>query len=216
MENNTGLPPGRLMRFDELEQGMHVMSPDGVVEIAEAHDVHIPEKMYEIIGEDNEPLKVSGNHLWYIETQNDRSMHSMRLKQGKNVLSDLTDAAYETLEETAFDDTDNIIETSLADMIELVDGFENTEKNAVLTRIAKSIGHIAENDTVIQDISSAEQHRGTTVKMYDAVVFCQQILALTGDRKYRKRWGIKVGQVVTTEDLVHLYDSAELPVVDML
>lgn len=211
------LPPGKLVRFDELEPGMHIMSPNGPVEIMNAYDTHIPEKMYEILLEGAEtPLKASGNHLWYVVTQNDVSMHSMRLKQGKKALQNLDADMIYTLEETAYDTTHNILETSLADMVSLVGGMENTEKKTTLTRIAQSIGHIAENRAVIHDDSATEGYRTTVLRMYDAVVFAQQILALTGKRKYKKQWPIKVGRVITTEDLVNIYDTAELPVIEML
>lgn len=211
------LPPGRVMRFADLKPGMKVLGPNGVVEIAETHDIHVPETMYEIEGEGaSEPIRVSGNHLWYVETANDKSMHSLRLRESKKAFADLSDDAYETLEETAYDTSHNIIETSLADMFELVDAFENKHKEAAVTRIAKSLGHITEVNTTFQDIAYDEVEEGAMIKMYDAVLFSQQILALTGKRKYRKQWTVKIGQVITTERLVEIYETVELPVVKML
>lgn len=213
------LPPGKLMRFDKLEPGMRVMSPNGIVTVGNTYDVHVPETMYEILTDASDvPLKASGNHLWYIETANDRSMHRMRLKYSQQVLRPLPDSVRSALEMHAEDTTGIAEERSLSGMLEIVEDLESSTKakHAVFSRIAKSIGHVAEEETVIQDLGSHDKHRTSTMKMYNATVFSQQVLALTGERKYRKRWIVKVGQVVTTEDLVHLYRDAELPVMNML
>lgn len=204
-----------LKKFGDLVEGDIIRGQDGrSVRVTKAYEVHTPEKMYEIENEFGEILKASGNHLWYIETDLDYSLHRSRRKEGKEFFSDLSAEAIELLLESTDYETDT--ETSLMDMVALTNVIGNRPATQAIIRIAESIGHIAENDTVLQDIDSGEMITNTTVRTYDARMFSQQILSLTGKKEYKNKWPLIVGRVVTTEEIVNFYSDAELPVMTLL
>lgn len=198
-------------RFDELQPGDYVIGSDGKpVPVTAVYDQHIPEVMWEIETEDGEIIQASGNHLWYCETRLDWELLGSRKREGKKLLKHLTPQALDLLEETAT--KEEIVETRLIDMIVLVQASEKPELARAITRIAEAIGHVAENTTKYEDMAFGEEE-SETIRTYDARLFAQQILVLTGKRKYRKRWKLIVGSIMTTDDMIELGDSVEIPFV---
>lgn len=204
-----------IKRFGDLIPGDIIRGADGKeVRVVEAYDPHMPETMYELEMDSGVSIKASGNHLWYIETALDYSLHRKRRKDGRKLLKNLSDEAIELLEESAYYETPT--ETALIDMIALIDGIDNQRAVKAMARIAESIGHIAENTTALEDLATGDIIEKATVRTYDAKIFAQQILSLRGVRADRKRWPLVLGRVVKTEDIVNFYSNAEIPVMRAL
>lgn len=200
-----------LKRFGDLVPGDIIRGADGrEVEVVAAHEPHIPEKMYELELDDGSTLKVSGNHLWYIETEFDYSLHRKRRSDGKRLFKNISEEGLELLIESA--SYEDYTETALMDMVALADAVDNPEATQALVRVAESIGHVAENNQALEDLASGEILESVLVRTYDAKIFSQQILSLIGKKEFKKRWPLVVGRVVTTEDIVNFYADAELPV----
>lgn len=69
-----------LKNFGDLKPGDKLIGSDGKhTEVTKVYDKHIPDKMYEIEMEDGEVIQVSGNHLWYCETDEDEKNKDMYL-----------------------------------------------------------------------------------------------------------------------------------------
>lgn len=201
-----------LVKFGDLQDGDIIRGANGEpLMVKKTYNTHIPETMYEIEADNGNIIKASGNHLWYIETSNDYSMHRQRRISGKKIVSKLNSDALQLLVETA--ESEDEIETSVADMIELVGSRKDPEVVQMIVRIAESLGHIAENNSEMSDLHTGEKIT-TENRTYDAKLFSQQILSMFG-RKMKKRWPLIIGRVVTTEQLVTLYEDAELPVMKM-
>lgn len=204
-----------LKKFGDLKPGDVILGTDGrEVTVVEAYDEHVPESMYEIEMEDGSVVKASGNHLWYIETSLDYQMHRQRRAIGKELLKDLSVEQISKLLDIAEDSSNNIIETSLIDMVILIGRKDNQRNIHMLERIASSLGPIAESNVMYRDYETNEDidDLTTTVRHYDAVLFAQQILTLSGKKEFRKRWNLIAGQVVTTCDMLSIAKDIDIPV----
>lgn len=203
-----------LKKFGDLKPGDVILGRDGKpTTVVEAYDEHIPERMFEIEMENGATIKASGNHLWYIETKFDHSYHRQRRLKGKKALEKITKEMIENLEGIAT--AEDEIETSLSDMVNLLEAEGNQAIIQSLDRIASSLGHISENKNIYRDyLTGEEMENPTAVRHYDAKQFCQQILSLTGKRKFKKKYPLIVGQVTTTESLLELGEDVELPVIE--
>jgi len=206
-----------LKRFGDLVPGDIIRGPNGEeVVVREAYDQHVPERMFEIELENGESIKASGNHLWYIETDFDHSYHRERRREGKQLLSkQLNEEMMNNLFEIAVSEDE--IETSLMDMTNLLDAWDNRPVIYLLERILESIGHVSENKAQYQDLMTGETYVNPVndVRHYDARRFAQQILSLTGKKKFVKKYPLIVGKVITTLDLLELPD-ADIPVMKPL
>lgn len=205
-----------LKKFGDLQVGDVILGPNGEeVTITQAYDAHMPERMFEIELENGESIKASGNHLWYVETKFDYEYHRERRREAKKLLKTvLTSEMLDNLREIAISDDD--IETSLTDMVNLLEAGDNRPIQYILERVARSIGHVSENTVTYQDMEMSDvdsEDLTYDVRHYDASVFCQQVLSLTGQRKYKKQYPLVVGSVVTTLELMDLY-QVEIPVLN--
>lgn len=203
-----------LKRFGDLEPGDVVKDDNGEVTVIEAYDEHIPETMYEVETESGATVKASGNHLWYVETSLDINLHSERRRIGSKLFKKLPKNVIDELLEIAEYSGEEEIETALIDMIALLDVENNPEAVASLIRIAESIGPISENNIKMRDLYVNEDTIVNTVRNYDAKRFAQQILSLTGNKKFRKKWSLVVGRVVTTERMLELSENFEVYIPD--
>lgn len=208
MKNMTS----EIKSFGEIQEGDHIVGSDGLpVEVVKVYEKHYPEKMYEIELENGEVVKVSGNHLWYIETNNHLSMFHSRVKNARKFLKKrLTEENVERLLEVA--NSDEMIETALIDMVAAIDSVNVPEGERIIARIASSLGKVSDNNEILKDYETGEIINENNVPFYDAKLFCQQILALYNN-KYAKCWKIVKGEVVTTEDLLAYYSEVNLPTV---
>ena len=129
-------------RFGDLEVGDEIPDDNDDWEtVVEVYDEHLPESMYEVTTDEGQVVEVSGNHLWYVETSLDRSLHAHRLKNSAKVLQRcLSEEVVEAFEMIATDDDNEyLIETMLKDMIELSES-RDPELLGVFSRIAESVG----------------------------------------------------------------------------
>lgn len=198
-----------LKNFGDLQPGDQLIGSDGQpVTVVRAYDEHIPETMWEIELEDGSLIKASGNHLWYCETRLDWELHSLRKKTAKKLLKNVTPQAIALLEESA--SKENPVETRLVDMVTLLQAASNQEYVNVITRVADAIGHVSENTMVFEDLNG-EGDEEESIRTYDARVFAQQLLKLTGKRKY-KHYRLIVGSIMTTDAMMELGETVEIPV----
>lgn len=204
-----------LKKFGDLVPGDVIRGADGrEVKVVAAYDEHVPETMYELELDSGATIKASGNHLWYVETEFDYSLHRKRRADGKRFFKNISKDGMELLIEQA--NYVDYTETALMDMVALADAVGNREATQALVRIAESMGHVAENNQALEDLESGEVIQDVMVRTYDAKIFSQQILSLTGKREYKKRWPLIVGRVVTTEDIVNFYANSDIPVMNKL
>lgn len=200
-----------IKRLEDIAPGDMVEGSDGQpVEVMVVHETHLPETMWEIELDNGVVIKASGNHLWYCETMLDWELHASRKRDAKKALKDIRPQAIGLLEEAAA--KEQIVETSLIDMITLLQATDQPPLLHVITRIAESIGHIAENISTL-DMLDEDEVREEILRMYDARLFAQQILALTGQRKYKKTH-IIVGSIMTTDRMMELSETIEIPVTE--
>lgn len=206
-----------LKRFGDLEPGDVILGADGQeVTVVKTYDEHTPEKMYEITMEDNTTIKASGNHLWYVETSIDYGTHRTRRKKARQLLKNLDPKKIQQLDNIANMGTEEEVETSLIDIITLLNAENNPDMFHLLVRIAESLGHISESNITLQDVINQETETYSTVPGYDAKQFAQQILSLTGIKKYKKKYPLIIGKVITTEELLNINSSINIPFVKQL
>lgn len=225
IEENLGIEKNKLdtagpfeyevKNFGDLVEGDYIQGPDGSpVEITSVYEKHIPETMYEIEIEDGNKIKVSGNHLWYVETENNLAMHHNRVKEARKYLKNkLSSENINQLLDVANSDED--IETALIDMVAAINSVNNNEGVRIVARIARSLGKVSDNNEMLKNYETDEILSENNIPYYDGKLFCQQILALY-DKKYARKWKIRKGEVVTTEELLDFYDTANLPVIEKL
>lgn len=196
----------------DIEIGDMIVGSDGEpTRVTAAYDVHVPEKMFEIELEDGSVIKASGNHLWYVETSVDKDLHKQRIRVGRKFLKNIDSEIITVLEDTAYSKDE--IETSLIDMVTLLKAEDTPLLTQLIVRVAESIGHVAETNTSVQDMETGEQiDFKEGFRTYDARLFCQQLLVLTGQKKYVKKWDLICGRVVSTENLLFLGENISIPV----
>lgn len=198
-----------LKNFGDLQPGDQLIGSDGQpVTVVRAYDEHIPENMWEIELEDGSLIKASGNHLWYCETRLDWELHALRKRTAKKLLKNATPQAIALLEESAA--KENPVETRLVDMVTLLQAAGNQEYVNTIERVADAIGHVSENTMVFEDLNG-EGGEEESIRTYDARLFAQQLLKLTGKRKY-KHYRLIVGSVMTTDAMMELGETVEIPV----
>ena len=200
-----------LRSFGDLQEGDEVATTGGRwQQVARAYPEHVPVSMYEIeVG--GTVMQVSGNHLFYVESDLDRQLHASRLKtSAKTLQKHLSQKALDDLWEIVNDDSGYEIEMLLSDMVNLLEASGDLEVENIITRVAESIGPISEVNVVPEDVETGRRGSGRKVAGYDGRRFAQQLLSLTGIRKYRKRWPVIVGRVVTTEEMLGLMESFDV------
>lgn len=199
------------MRFGDLKGGETILTPDGQMGVVgKAYDVHIPESMYRLTDSEGGEIEASGNHLWYVVTEVNRDLHKRRLKEGAKIGKLLSKESIEALESVAFDE--RLLEMAIVDVLELMDEVEENSEGLhdAVVRTAESIGHIAE-ETISYEEDFEESETSETMRSYDANRFAKQLLSLFNIKKYRKKWPVIVGEVMTTEDIVNLECDVWIP-----
>lgn len=196
--------------FGSLQEGDEIKGVDGHWhKIVADYPEHTPEEMFEVETDSGRTIKVSGNHLWYVETSLDRSLHPSRLKDSRRCFSNLDGEVVERLWEIALYETE--VETTLSDMIELLQFKDDNSAVSCLVRIAESIGPIAESNIVVEDLLDESESMTNKIPGYEARRFAQQILSLRNQKDGRPRgrtarslWPVIVGRVVKTSDIMQL------------
>lgn len=204
-------------KFGDLKPGDVIRGSDGrEVVVTRAYDAHMPERMFEIELENGSTIKASGNHLWYVETSFDHAYHRERRREARVALKKLlTEEMLNNLINIA--ESENDIETSLMDVNNLLEADDKRIINYILERVVESIGHISENSSEMEDLLTGERIVSPVndVRHYDAKLIAQQVLSLTGKRKYVKKYPLVVGKVVTTLDLLEM-DDVDIPVLQSI
>lgn len=198
-----------VLNFNQLREGDVLQGTNGNTTVLKVYEEHLPKTMYRLEFEGGKIIEASGNHLWYIETDLDRSLHRKRIKDAKKLFKKTSAETIEDLLDIAA--KDEVVETRLIDILDLFGASSGQGEMAkAIKRVASSIGHIAEENTIFQDMSTGETEDGISVRIYDARLFAQQILALH-DRKFRKKWPLILGSVVTTAELSRIALSVDIP-----
>lgn len=219
-KNIRGIKEYEIKDFGDLQAGDKIIGPKGEeFTIKHAYVEHVPEKMYELILDDGTSegvlIKASGNHLWYIEPEEDKIAHSTRLQNSKKLLTGIeadnsgwVEEALSVLDmneysqyEMAFDDFYNFFDFIV----------NENDRYFLVKRVLDSIGHIVEESNVNRDLVSGEEQLGGMEKLYDAQRAFKQFLSLTGVKEYRKKWPVIVGRVVTTDEIFEKYPDTEIP-----
>lgn len=199
--------------FENLREGDVIPGPQGPVTLRRRYDTHVPERMFRLELEDGRVIDASGNHLWYIETRHHYSMARERLRMAKRVFRGITPSMAADLLELA--EHPQEVETSLRDLVSLLELEDSREGLETIYRVASSLGHVAEEGGVVEDLYTGEHLEVPgSLRTYDARRFAQQLLALSS-RRYRRRWPLVVGEVVTTEDLISMdLSTVTIPALD--
>ena len=201
-----------LVTFGELVEGDVILGPDGSpVAVTRAYDPHLPERMYELELEDGTTIQASGSHLWYVEPASDLLAHGLRLKEARRLLKpkDWREEALTVAE------AEEPYEIALSDLMNFFDFIKDERSRYfLLVRVLESLGPIVEEEVIREDYLTGELVDSAVEKVYDARRVFQQLLSLTGDRTYRRRWPVVVGRVVTTDVLFHRYPEANIPTLD--
>lgn len=198
-----------LKRFGDLEEGDFIVGSDGTpVQVKAAYEEHVPEKMYRLEFEDGKTIDASGNHLWYVESSLDKSLHRKRMKTWGRLFGELSPEDEEDLLFIA--EMEGPAETALSDMIEFMRAEDDTEKWRAVVRVAESIGPVMEETSSLEDLYSGERLSNTELRLYDGPRFAQQLLALSS-KKHRSRWPVIVGRVLTTSDIANSALAIDLP-----
>ncbi len=198
-----------LKTFGEVKEGDVLQGLTGPVTVVRAYEEHIPETMFSLEFENGVVIEASGNHLWYIETAIDRALHKARIKTARQWLKTLPPSVVDELMSLIELDEERV-EISLVDVVELLNAHGDDIKTRVIVRVAESLGPISEEKTTLEDLYDGGEIYVKNLRLYDAKLFAQQILALAG-KKWASRWPIVVGQVVTTEYLSRLAVRVDIP-----
>lgn len=195
-------------RFGDLQEGDLIEGMNGPVQVMSVYEEHVPASMYRVEFDNGAVIDASGNHLWYVESSFDRKLHKERLKEAKQLLASVNETRIATLTKMAEFSEDQAAPITLSEMGHLVFGSVDERQHRLLVRVARSIGHVAEINTLFQDMyeGEIEPELTTTVREYDSRLFAQQVLALR-DSKMAERWPVVKGQVLTTEEILDQQDA---------
>lgn len=200
-----------IIKLEDIQVGDYVPGTKGHVMVSRVYETHLPEKMYELTFEGKKgvekKIEASGNHLWYVETSLDKSLHKKRLKEGKKVFSQIKDE--NVVEMLKILEIEDKTEIGLNDVVNLVEAYNDTEMVNHLIRIAESIGPVADEKKTVQEMGTGEIFEEQTVRLYDGHQFIQQIMSFI-DKKFSKNFPIIVGKVLTTNELVDLVGNIEI------
>lgn len=207
-------------RFEEvtmadLEPGDRIPSDDGgLVEIARAYDIHVPETMYELTNDAGDTIRVSGNHLWYIESSLDIAMHPTRIKEAKSALKSVPDETFDLMRDFVNDPSSSDEEVSFADLSKLLG--DSIRMNNVVQRVLSSIGPVSEN--YYTDYELGEEYdpavESIMIPQYNKKAAYEQLLVLAARKKEDRGFDIIVGRVVSTERLVEEMEYSEVNIPD--
>lgn len=209
-ENSLNRSKTEVKTFGELKPGDMIEGVAGPVTVVRAYDEHLPETMYLVQTDEGVTMKVSGNHLWYVETEFDKALHRRRIRESRRKLRrTLTDSHVEFLKEVVERPADGPLEISLDDLISVLDSENDWFLIDILVRTAESVGHVAEENF----LDMTGKHKVTrSMRIYDARVLCGQLLALY-DRKYAKSNPVLRGRVMSTQQMFDLDIDYELPTI---
>lgn len=192
-----------IIPFGEVRHGDLLESPEGLVEVDQVFDEHLPERMFAIETESGEKIEVSGNHLLYVETSLDVASHRLRCRNGRAWVKSLSKDVIEVLEDWARDETE--VEIMLLDFSEELNAEPGTDGAWILARIAESIGPVSEYNFHLNDLGDRSEvglRPIGAIPAYDRALMSQQVLSFLRGRKFP--WKTIVGKVLEAKDLVDM------------
>jgi len=200
-----------VIRFGDLKEGDVLIGSQGRTEVVQGFDAHTPEAMYQLETDSGTVIEVSGNHLLYVVTSNDRDLHRMRLADGKKLGKALSRQSIEVLEDLA--ETDSSSHAMIAEFEDFLEP-KSEELTAIILRVAESIGPVSESQLYVDDLEGSEKplFHGT-IQNYSRQIFAQQLLSVLNIGRARKRWPTVVGTVMTAEMLA-FYDPEDIYIPD--
>lgn len=200
-----------VVTIGELQEGDVLVGPSGRVTIEKSYDAHIPESMFELETDSGITIQVSGNHLFYVITKNDRELHRLRLSTGKKLGKKLDPESVQTLEDVA--NSDQVQEVYVAEFKDFIKPM-NKEMNDAIVRVAESLGPVAEQNRYIDDLEDSEAPLyESTIPLYNSQLFARQLLSVFNIGKYRKKWPVIIGSVMPASNLV-AYDPRDIYIPD--
>lgn len=190
--------------FRDLDVGDYAVGPDGsLVRLSRVYDIHVPETMFALTTDNGDVIKVSGNHLFYTESDYDKALHRQRVKNARKVLATMPDYATSLLEEMA-NSEELEIETTVHDFMDVLGFSQGTPEAEICYRVAESLGPVAIDTLNYFDMMDDKDIKTVVdtqkIYAYDGALMAQQVLALTGKKKY-KGYPVIVGKVVTAEEM---------------
>ena len=212
-----------VVKFGELKPGDFILDEDNnPVEVLSVTEKHIPDRMFKVGDGQGNTIKVSGTHMWYVVTDIDRAMHVERVKEAKKVLAPLLNKKHNSVvKNRLISFAENVyredfpLEIPTVDMVALLYNDNNVDISNpdvnrvfhVVQRISDSVGVVSEQNTTLRDYVFVDEKEEFKEKFYDARLLAQQILSLAAERKWRKKYPIRVGKVVTTVEMLELMQS---------
>lgn len=212
-----------VIRFGDLKPGDYILDEENnPVEVLTVTEKHYPARMFEIGDGQGNSIKASGNHMWYVVTDIDRAMHAERVKEAKKVLAPLLNKKHNSVVKNRLVSfAENVyredfpLEIPTVDMVALLYNDNNVDMSNpdvnrvfhVVQRISDSVGVVSEQNTTLQDYAFVDEKEEFKEKFYDARLLAQQILSLAAERKWRKKYPIRVGKVITTVEMLELMES---------
>lgn len=200
-----------VVTMGDLEEGDVLVGPNGRVTIEKSYDPHIPESMFELETDSGITIQVSGNHLFYVITKDDRELHRLRLSTGKKLGKKLDPESVQTLEDVA--NGDQVQEVYIAEFKDFIKPM-NKEMNDAILRVAESLGPVAEQNRYVDDLEDSEAPLyESSIPLYNSQLFARQLLSVFNIGKYRKKWPVIIGSVMPASSLT-AYDPRDIYIPD--
>lgn len=189
-----------IISFGELKEGDVILGSSERATVVRGFDAHTPESMYVIETDSGVELELSGNHLLYVVTANNRDLHKLRLSEGKKLGKTISAPSLEILEDLA-QSTDGK-HGMIAEFEHFIEP-KSPELWSTLTRVAESLGPVSESRLLVDDLGGRETPLyESTIQNYDRRDFARQLLAVFNIGRARKLWPVVVGTVMPVEALL--------------
>jgi len=189
-----------IISFGELKEGDVILGSSGRATVVQGFDPHIPKSMYVIETDSGIELELSGNHLLYVVTANDRDLHRLRLSEGKRLGKTISAPSLEILEDLA-QSTDGK-HGMIAEFENFIEP-KSPELWATLVRVAESLGPVSESNLLVDDLGGREEPLyESAIQNYDRRDFARQLLSVLNIGRARKLWPVVVGTVMPVESLL--------------
>lgn len=199
----------------ELKEGDIIKSPMGPTEVRRAYDEHIPERMFEVEDDNGSIGQFSGNHLFYIETEIDRSNHSRRIVEARKVLKMIEKSKIQEMRDYVSTHNADDHDMSLSEIIDYTGLNKSQDLLNTLQRIAASVGPVAEDNYEVRELYDMAEQEGVlvnkTIQKYSQKEVFDQILSII-DKKKRN---IIVGRVVNTITMLEEMGSQNIYLPDI-
>lgn len=198
----------------DIAIGDRLPGPNGSTCVTRAYEVHTPDTMWLMTFDNGEERRVSGNHLWYVESWADRRNHKNRVRRGHRLFKHISPQTVALLRRMAVATPGTLQPVTLSDMASWMEGEVpfSREMRYHLSRIAQSIGPVQHDVITVLDMYDSSVWDRSEHDLFDPSMVADQILmmALPAWSVLRRRCVI-VGRVITTTQLSRDYSDVDLP-----